>query len=86
MKLSGVLPGWRVRPVDDASEQRVINEPEKPSALRAWVDLDPWDRTELLEAFGHYQDSLPPTCSMEIKNERFTAWLREHGVLWPGPD
>jgi hypothetical protein len=64
----------------------VINEPEKPSALRAWEDLDPWERTELLDAFGHYQDSLSPTCSMDIKNERFSTWLREHSVLWPGPD
>lgn len=60
-----------------------MNEGKKPPALRAWEDLDPWERTELLEAFGYHQDTLPSTCSMETKNQRFALWLREHNVLWP---
>lgn len=61
-----------------------MNERDNQSALRAWEDIDPWERTELLDAFGHYQDALPPTCSLETKNQRFSAWLREHGVFWLG--
>jgi hypothetical protein len=31
-------------------------------------------------AFGHYLDTLPPTCSLERKVERFRSWLQHHGV------
>ena len=37
---------------------------------------------ELREAYGHYLDSLPPTCSMETKIERFRHWLEEQGIRY----
>jgi hypothetical protein len=38
---------------------------------------------ELRDAYGHYLDSLPPTCSMETKIERFRRWLEEQGIVYP---
>jgi hypothetical protein len=33
-----------------------------------------------LDAFGRYQDQLPPTCSLETKIERFQDWLQQRGI------
>jgi len=36
----------------------------------------------LREDYGRYLDSLPPTCDLETKTERFRAWLAERGVAF----
>ncbi len=51
-------------------------------------DLIPWDnlsverQLELREAYGHYLDTLPPTCDLTTKNDRFRAWLEGQGVSY----
>jgi hypothetical protein len=53
--------------------------------LKDWNDLDPDEQTAIRVEYGHYLDSLPPTCSMETKIERFRRWLREEkGVDYRG--
>ncbi len=54
----------------------------KDSGLRAWDDLGPDEQLALREAYGHYLDALPPTCSLEAKIERFRHWLAERGVSY----
>jgi hypothetical protein len=56
--------------------------PEAPG-LTPWDALTPERQLELREAYGHYLDSLPPTCSLEEKVARFARWLRERGVRYP---
>lgn len=53
---------------------------ETASNRRLWDTLDPAEQTELLEAYGHWLDRLPPTCSLELKIERFRGWLDERGI------
>jgi hypothetical protein len=48
--------------------------------MRDWHSLDDSEQTELRLAFGQFLDSLPPTCSLETKIERFRCWLAERGV------
>ncbi len=48
--------------------------------LRPWDSLDVEEQTDLRVAFGHYLDTLPPTCSLETKVQRFRSWLQDHGV------
>jgi hypothetical protein len=48
--------------------------------IRDWDSLDDSEQMELRLAFGHYLDSLPPTCSLEAKIERFRRWLAERGI------
>ena len=50
------------------------------SELRPWKTLDPEEQTDLRVVFGHFLDTLPPTCSLERKVERFRSWLQNHGV------
>lgn len=57
---------------------------EDGATLRRWQDLDDSEQTDLLIGFGHYQDTLPPTCSLETKVERFRRWLREQGIDYSG--
>jgi len=45
--------------------------------LRDWDSLDPDEQTAIRIEYGRYLDSLPPTCSLETKIERFRNWLRE---------
>ena len=53
------------------------------------TDLIPWEllsskeQTELRVRYGHYLDTLPPTCSLETKNERFRQWLLSAGIAYP---
>ena len=49
-------------------------------ALKEWDDLSSAKQLALREAYGHYLDTLPPTCSMDEKNARFQRWLAERGV------
>ena len=50
--------------------------------LRDWSQLSPAEQLALREAFGFYQDSLPPTCHPETKLARFREWLAERGVRY----
>ena len=53
--------------------------------LRNWDTLGTDEQLAIREEYGHYLDSLPPTCSMDSKIERFARWLREQkGVLYEG--
>lgn len=59
--------------------------------MNAVAQGEPWDelaeatRLRLLEEYGHWLDTLPPTCSPEEKNARFAAWLAARGVAWTPP-
>lgn len=53
--------------------------------LRPWEGLTPEEQLQLREAYGHYLDTLPPTCSLETKIERFRRWLAERGVDYRQP-
>ncbi len=57
---------------------------DKRTELIQWDDLDQEQQTGLLVEFGHYLDTLPPTCSMQTKNERFTAWLADRNIIYQG--
>jgi hypothetical protein len=50
------------------------------NSMRDWDELNTQEQLELRQAYGHYLDTLPPTCSMDEKNERFRRWLAEQGV------
>lgn len=50
------------------------------TARRDWHSLSDDEQTSLRVAFGHYLDSLPPTCSLDTKIERFRGWLAERGI------
>lgn len=54
----------------------------EPDSLRDWDDLEAEEQLALREAYGHYLDSLPPTCSLEAKIERFRSWLAERDVRY----
>jgi hypothetical protein len=47
------------------------------SCLREWGLLEHEEQTAIRIEYGRYLDSLPPTCSMETKIERFRSWLRQ---------
>lgn len=50
--------------------------------MRRWEELDSVEQLVLREAYGHYLDTLPPTCDMATKLERFKQWLAEQGVVY----
>ncbi len=52
-------------------------------SLEPWDALSQEEQLRLREAYGHYLDSLPPTCAMDEKIERFRRWLAERGVAYP---
>jgi hypothetical protein len=45
-----------------------------------WESLDRDEQIRLREEFGYYLDSLPPTCSLDMKIARFKEWLRAKGI------
>lgn len=45
--------------------------------LRDWNSLDAEEQTAIRIEYGRYLDSLPPTCSLDTKIERFRSWLRD---------
>jgi hypothetical protein len=45
--------------------------------LKDWSLLEPDEQTALRVEYGYYLDTLPPTCSLQSKIERFRRWLRE---------
>jgi len=52
---------------------------------RDWDSLEAAEQLRLREAYGHYLDTLPPTCSLEEKTARFQRWLAERGIVFrPG--
>jgi hypothetical protein len=50
------------------------------STYGSWSELGEERQTELLVEYGDYLDQLPPTCSLEEKNRRFSRWLAERGI------
>jgi len=48
--------------------------------LRDWHSLSAAEQLRLREEYGHYLDTLPPTCLLQEKNARFRRWLAERGV------
>lgn len=57
---------------------------DKPSVpLRPWSALSLQEQLNLREAYGHYLDTLPPTCDLDSKISRFRLWLAERGVDYP---
>ena len=53
-----------------------MSEPSKP--LRDWHSLDTREQTAIRIEYGRFLDTLPPTCALETKIERFRHWLREY--------
>lgn len=61
-----------------------IEDPAQSMPRRDWADLGDDEQTRLQIAYGHYLDSLPPTCSLETKIERFRHWLSAQGIDYRG--
>ena len=51
-------------------------------ALTDWHQLDAREQLQLREAYGHYLDTLPPTCDLEEKTARFRRWLAKRGIRY----
>ena len=47
-----------------------------------WRQLHKEEQTRLLVEYGRYQDDLPPSCDMNIKQARFVRWLEERGIRY----
>ena len=47
-----------------------------------WEQLSDERQTQLRVEYGHYLDQLPPSCSLEEKNERFKNWLAEKNIIY----
>ncbi len=50
--------------------------------MRRWEDLSPEEQTELRIAHQAHLDSLPPTCDLETKLQRFARWLAERDIAF----
>ena len=61
-----------------------MNDLPEKGVLRDWNALSVDEQLALREAYGHYLDTLPPTCSLETKIDRFRHWLAEKGVEYSG--
>lgn len=61
-------------------EANQIEDPDQAAPRRDWAELGDEEQTRLQIAYGHYLDSLPPTCSLETKIERFRHWLAAQGI------
>lgn len=54
---------------------------EETSKIRDWESLEPEEQIRIQVEYGYYLDTLPPTCSLESKIERFSNWLKiEKGI------
>ncbi len=60
------------------------NKSDSAKQLIHWDDLDKEQKTTLLVEYGYYLDTLPPTCSLQSKNERFAQWLAEKNIFYAG--
>jgi len=58
-----------------------VSEP-RPDELRPWDALPADEQLRLREAYGHYLDTLPPTCDLRTKQQQFQDWLAGQGVYW----
>ncbi|MES9973745.1 MAG: hypothetical protein ABW094_05745 [Candidatus Thiodiazotropha sp.] len=47
-----------------------------------WERLDRQEQLKLREAFGHHLDTLPPSCSLDMKIARFQEWLSLKGIQY----
>lgn len=69
---------------DPQSTDPKIANPQRDTGTRAplrdWATLGDEEQTRLQIAYGQHLDSLPPTCSLETKIERFRGWLRDQGI------
>jgi hypothetical protein len=61
-----------------------MSDTASPREMVAWEVLPEERQIRLRVEFGHYLDTLPPTCSLETKIERFRRWLQERGVSYRG--
>jgi hypothetical protein len=52
------------------------------SCSRDWHQLSAAEQLALREAYGRYLDTLPPTCDLSTKLERFRQWLAERGITY----
>jgi hypothetical protein len=50
------------------------------SNRKQWRELTMEEQVRLREAYGHYLDRLPATCSLDDKISRFQHWLAERGI------
>jgi hypothetical protein len=48
--------------------------------VRAWEELTAAEQLRLREEYGRYLDTLPRTCDLGVKLDRFRAWLAGRGV------
>jgi hypothetical protein len=48
--------------------------------MKDWRSLDSVEQVALREAYGHYLDTLPPTCDLAEKTGRFRRWLAQRGI------
>ena len=55
---------------------------DRPNApvLKHWADFTPEQQLRLREEYGRYLDTLPRTCDLGVKLDRFRAWLADRGV------
>jgi hypothetical protein len=58
------------------------NKSAPPGHVSRWNELDKDQQTRLLIEYGHYLDTLPPTCSLQTKNERFAQWLAQKQIFY----
>jgi hypothetical protein len=58
-----------------------MSDADSKSAI-PWEALSAERQLELREQYGCYLDSLPPTCSLETKIERFRHWLNQRGIFY----
>lgn len=63
---------------------RAMPSNDSTTPRRDWNDLELDEQTRFLEEYGHYLDSLPPTCSMETKIDRLKRWLAGRGIDYRG--
>jgi hypothetical protein len=47
---------------------------------RRWSELPADEQLALRERYGRYLDTLPPTCDLGTKMDRFRDWLALQGV------
>lgn len=56
------------------------NDVSDARLLRPWSALSPSEQLALRERYGRYLETLPPTCDLGTKMERFRDWLALEGV------
>ncbi|MGB5261799.1 MAG: hypothetical protein WBO34_14940 [Gammaproteobacteria bacterium] len=61
-----------------------MNEMPESGSLTPWELLSADRQLELREAYGRHLDTLPPTCSLETKIQRFRSWLEARGIIYNG--